>query len=401
MTDKEKLLMPFCIILLCIFAGCGSSETVLEDIEISKTDTIIKNKIESDTIYKDSSIIDTIYKDTVIHDTLIRDTIIKDTIIRDTIINDTTIVDTFIIKQNYYQNPIIHHSLADPSVIRGKDGLFYLYSTGRFVSIYKSQNLIDWTFAETVFDDETRPNINSGDVWAPDINYINGKYVLYYSQSVWGDEWGCGIGVAIADNPTGPFKNLGKLFTSLEMKARNSIDPFYIEDDGKKYLFWGSLRGIWGIELAEDGLSIKKGAVKTQIAGGGMEGTYIHKRNGYYYLFGSCGTCCNGLGSSYHITYGRATNLFGPYTTKDGKRTLDSQYEPFLYGSSFVAGPGHNAEFITDDKRQDWIIFHGYLRSDPDAGRIIFLNPVNWDGDWPYIENEKVVEKALKPVFVD
>ena len=400
----KKPLFVFILFITSIMAGCGSSETILEDVIINKNDTVIKDNIVSDTTYKDSIVKDTIYKDTIIQDTIIRDTIIRDTIIRDTIIENTTIVDTFVINLYNYQNPIINTSLPDPTIIRSKqDNYFYLYATEniRNTPIYKSKNLVDWDYVGTAFNEETRPNINKGSIWAPDINYINGKYVLYYSQSVWGDEWGCGIGVAIADNPAGPFKNLGKLFTSLEMKARNSIDPFYIEDNGKKYLFWGSLRGIWGIELAEDGLSIKKGAEKIQIAGGGMEGTYIHKRNGYYYLFGSCGTCCNGLGSSYHITYGRSTNLFGPYTTKDGGKTLDSQYEPFLYGSSFVVGPGHNAEFITDDKRQDWIIFHGYLRSDPDAGRIIFLNPVNWDGDWPYIKNEKVVEKALKPLFVD
>lgn len=49
------------------------------------------------------------------------------------------------------------------------------------------------------------------------------------------------------------------MFRSNEINVQNSIDPFYIEDAGKKFLFWGSFRGIYGIELSEDGLSVKQG----------------------------------------------------------------------------------------------------------------------------------------------
>ena len=85
------------------------------------------------------------------------------------------------------------------------------------------------------------------------------------------------------------------MFRSNEIGVQNSIDPFYIEDNGRKYLFWGSFRGIYGVELKEDGLAVKLGAEKKQIAGTAYEGTYIHKRNGYYYMFASTGTCCEGL----------------------------------------------------------------------------------------------------------
>ena len=49
--------------------------------------------------------------------------------------------------------------------------------------------------------------------------------------------------------------------------------------------FWGSFHGIYGTELTDDGLSLKKGAPIEQIAGTAYEGTYIHKRDGYYYWF--------------------------------------------------------------------------------------------------------------------
>ena len=59
-------------------------------------------------------------------------------------------------------------------------------------------------------------------------------------MSVWGGEWNCGIGCATADKPEGPFKDHGKMFRSNEINVQNSIDPFYIEEGGKKYLFWAA-----------------------------------------------------------------------------------------------------------------------------------------------------------------
>lgn len=82
---------------------------------------------------------------------------------------------------------------------------------------------------------------------------------MYYSLSKWGGGATCGIGVSVSDKPEGPFTDQGKLFRSNEIDVHNSIDPFYIEDNGKKYLFWGSWYGIWGIELTEDGLGLKGG----------------------------------------------------------------------------------------------------------------------------------------------
>ena len=218
-----------------------------------------------------------------------------------------------------YTNPVINTSLPDPTVIRADDGYFYLYATEdiRNLPIYRSRDLTVWQFVGTAFTDDTRPQWNKkGNMWAPDINKIGDKYVLYYSKSEWGGEWTCGIGAATADSPEGPFTDHGPLFISSEIGVRNSIDQFYIEDNGHKYLFWGSFHGIYGIELSDDGLSVKPGAVKKQVSGTFMEGTYIHKRGKYYYLFGSAGTCCEGARSTYRVTYGRSENLFGPYVDK-------------------------------------------------------------------------------------
>ena len=201
-----------------------------------------------------------------------------------------------------YRNPVVDYSLPDPSVIQGEDGYYYLYATEdiRNLPIHRSKNLVDWEFVGTAFTKETRPTFEpKGGLWAPDINRIGDNYVLYYSMSRWGQEWTCGIGVATADSPAGPFKDHGMMFRSNGIGIQNCIDPFYIEDEGKKYLFWGSFRGIYGAELTDDGLALKPGGEKRQIAGTAYEGTYIHKRDGYYYLFASTGTCCEGVKSTY------------------------------------------------------------------------------------------------------
>lgn len=301
-----------------------------------------------------------------------------------------------------FSNPVIDTSLPDPTVIRADDGHFYLYATEniRNLPIYRSDNLVDWTFVGTAFSKETRPQWNrKGNLWAPDINRINGKYVLYYSKSEWGGEWTCGIGVAVADRPEGPFEDRGALFISNEIGVQNSIDQFYIEDNGRKYLFWGSFRGIYGIELSDDGLSLKPGAVKQQVAGTFMEGSYIHKRGRYYYLFGSAGTCCEGAKSTYRVTVGRSESLFGPYLDKQGRPLMDNHYEVVVHKNRQVVGPGHNSEIITDDEGTDWMLMHGFKSNDPDAGRVVWLTRIDWKDGWPAVKDDQLPEHGKGPVF--
>jgi arabinan endo-1,5-alpha-L-arabinosidase len=303
-----------------------------------------------------------------------------------------------------YYNPVVDRSLPDPTIIKASDGYFYLYATEdiRNVPIYRSKDLVNWKFMHTVFDDTSRPRfVSGGGIWAPDINYINGQYVLYYSMSTWGGEWACGIGVATGARPYSYFKDRGKLFISSEIGVQNSIDPFYYEEeDGSKYLFWGSFRGIYAIELSDDGLSVKEGAVKRQVAGTMTEATYIYKHDGYYYLFGSAGSCCEGLRSTYRLVVARSKNLMGPYVDKNGKAAMNNNFSEVLRGSSTTVGPGHCSEIVEDDAGQTWIMYHGYMTSDVDNGRCLFLDQVQWDSrGWPYIVGERTSEGWDVPVI--
>lgn len=139
-----------------------------------------------------------------------------------------------------YHNPIVSSSLPDPTVTKADDGYFYLYATEniRNLPIYRSKDLVNWNYVGTVFTDSSRPQWNpQGGIWAPDVNVVNGRYMLYYSKSEWGGEWTCGIGIASATSPQGPFIDHGALFISQDIGIQNCIDPFYIEDHGRNTCF--------------------------------------------------------------------------------------------------------------------------------------------------------------------
>ncbi len=300
-----------------------------------------------------------------------------------------------------YSNPVSSLSLPDPTVIRADDGLFYLFATEdiRNTPIMRSSDLVNWELTGTAFTAETRPSFESGGgIWAPDINFINGQYVLYYAMSRWGGEWTCGIGIATAGRPEGPFTDRGKLFRSNEIGVQNSIDPFFIEDEGKKYLFWGSFHGIYAIELSYDGLSVRPGAEKRQVAGTAYEGVYIFKRDGYYYMFCSTGTCCEGVNSTYMTVVGRSENLFGPYLNRKGESMNDNRHEILIHGNEQFAGTGHNSEIITDKNGRTWMLYHAVDRKNP-RGRKLMLDEIQWKDDWPYVEGGTPSTKWIKPQF--
>jgi len=317
-------------------------------------------------------------------------------------LTESNIVDEVNKSVERYWNPVCALSLPDPSLIRAQDGCFYLYATEDIanIPIMKSKDLVAWEYIGSVFNKSNRPDfVQNGGLWAPDINYIQGKYILYYSMSVWGGVSTCGIGVAVSNTPYGSFVDNGKLFISSEIDVKNSIDPCFVEDNGKKYLFWGSFYGIYAIELSDDGFSIKQGAQKIKVAGTAFEGTYVYKRNGYYYLFASIGTCCEGVNSTYKLVVTRSENLLSGYKDKTGKSMINNGYSIMIGSNDNFVGNGHCSEIIQDDNGNDWILCHGVDVKYPDK-RVLLLNQLKWNNEgWPYIENSSPKLFHESPVF--
>ena len=302
-----------------------------------------------------------------------------------------------------YKNPVIAEDAPDPSVIRGNDGYYYLFSTAEHV--YRSTDLTTWEYLRQTFDGGKRPTFVEGvDVyWAPCVTKQDGRYVLYFALSKWGGGDTASIGVATSDKPEGPYSIVGdgKLFTSAEVGVNNSIDPNYIEYNGHKYIVWGSWNGIWLIELTDDGLAVKNIKRKRQIAGTRFEAPYIYRRGNYFYLFCSIGACCEGERSTYETVVGRASSLFGPYYTKDGKTMMDNNCEIFLTSNTPCIAPGHNSRIIEDEEGRTWMTYHGYLRSDPNRGRVVWLDEVKWTkNNWPYIEEKGASSETLEAPVV-
>ncbi len=204
--------------------------------------------------------------------------------------------------------------------------------------------------------------------------------------------------MAVSEKPEGPFKDLGKLMRSNEIGVQNSIDPFYIEDEGKKYIFWGSFHGIYAIELSDDGLTLKPDAEKILVAGTAYEGTYILKKDKFYYLFASTGTCCEGVKSTYKTVYGRSDKLFGPYLDKQGKSMSDNFHEIMIGGNERFVGTGHNSEIVEDQLGKSWILYHAVDKINP-KGRVLLLDEVKWKDEWPYVEGNSPALNYTKPSF--
>lgn len=287
-------------------------------------------------------------------------------------------------QNNTFTNPVYNYDSPDPSIQRGQDGTFYCYATN--CQTRKSKDLVTWSNLGGVF---STPSWNGGGyaVWATDVNYVDGEYLMYYALALWGNTSETGIGVAKGTSPE-KFKDVGKMFRSKEIGVKNSIDACYVEEGDKKYLVWGSFHDIYIAELTQDGLQVKDFNKKTKIAGGAFEGAMIHKRGGYYYLFASVGSCCEGKNSTYKTVVGRSSRLTGPYVNKQGGTMFDNNYTTIIRGNSIWAGPGHNSEIITDDNGDDWIMYHAYKAADEDRGRVLMLDKITWDAQgWPSVND--------------
>lgn len=320
------------------------------------------------------------------------------------------------IENTTYKNPVWNHDFPDPNLVKSPDGYFYAYSTqvnlnedgmGRYVvPILRSKDLVNWTLVGDAFNSKPDWKRDGGSIWAPDVTYYKGRYIMFYSYSFW-DDPNPGIGMAVSDSPQGTFKDLGKLFLSKEVGVDNSIDPFLMIDKDKPYLIWGSFHGIYGIPLSEDATELA--GRKFKIADNHYEGSYIYKHGKYYYYFGSKGSCCNGAASTYRVEVGRSLSMKGPYVDKEGRQLLHGGGSLLLSansGETGFLGPGHNGDIEKDDRGQTWIVYHAIDKSQPahkngkGTRRVMLLDKVIWKDGWPEIENNQPsVTPRPAPVF--
>ncbi|HEU5015658.1 MAG TPA: family 43 glycosylhydrolase [Roseiflexaceae bacterium] len=321
-------------------------------------------------------------------------------------------------------------SCADPTVIKGQtpgDNYWYLYCTkdplndqdrapgGDFnfhnISMHRSLDLVHWTYMGDAFSTVPSWGEATSGMWAPEVDYFNGKYYLYYTMTdvkpatsgVANCDSDSAIGVATSASPTGPWTDHGSPVVAPRQNGSGcnffwTYDPdVIVAQDGQKYIYYGSYYGgIQARPLSADGFSTTAATAVQVTIPNRYEGTEVVFHDGYYYLFGSAANCCNGPLTGYSIFAGRSTSPTGPFVDKQGVSLLAGRVggTPVISmnGNRWV-GPGHNTVF-KDFDGQWWTIYHAIDQNDPyfadpNPGRInkrpALLDALDWIDGWPTV----------------
>lgn len=286
-----------------------------------------------------------------------------------------------------YRNPVLHADYSDPDVIRvGED--FYLTSSSfnctPGLPILHSRDLVNWRIVNHALKNLPHPRyseVQPGQgVWAPSIRHHDGKFWIFFPTP---DE---GIYLTTTAHPAGEWSA-----PHLMLAGKGLIDPCpFWDDDGKAYLihaYAGSRAGIRNKlhlrPMAPDGSrTLGKGKVVFEInpALPALEGPKLHKRNGWYYISAPAGGVATGWQSIF-----RSRNIHGPYE----ERIVLAQR------GTAINGPHQGA--LVDTPEGDWWFVHF---QDKDLyGRIVHLQPVRWEDDWPLIGEAQDDAKVGRPVL--
>lgn len=292
--------------------------------------------------------------------------------------------------QTAYQNPVIPGDYPDPSIIRVGDDYYATATTSEWAPLFPilhSRDLVNWTNTGNVF--QKRPDWAVGNFWAPEIARIGNKYFIYYVGRKRNGP--LSIAVATADQPTGPYTDHGPMIG----QDAGSIDPVPVEDEnGRLHLIWkedGNSRNqptpLWIQPLSADGTRLT-GEMREILRndpqsweGRVIEGPFVIRRNGYFYLFYAGNACC-GRGCHYGVGVARAKNLLGPWEKNPNN--------PLVVDNAIWKCPGHGS--LVQDQRGDYyFLYHAYHADDfVYAGRQAVLDKVEFSaGGWPVINQGK------------
>ena len=296
-------------------------------------------------------------------------------------------------------NPIWRESWPDPTVWQAEDGTYYALCTGLRRTL-TSKDLFNWeVINSSVISPDTRGEIRdiARHFWAPDVVTIRGQRLLYIT--LYNSAKDSSIGVLKEVSPNN-FEFHGVITRSTETGIIDTIDPEVVVDEkrGKVWLFFGSIGKIHRVELASDGLSLKKKAKYIHVAGLAQkqsrsrakvfEGCYLHRRNGYWYMFVSAGWYKD---HTYKLLVGRSRKLTGTFRDREGRPLTEGYATPVIVSEKgdFFYGPGHCGEIFTKDNK-DYIFYHCHNRDVKPHMRPLMLQELKWDKQgWPYVEGGK------------
>lgn len=262
------------------------------------------------------------------------------------------------------------------------DGKFWIFPTGdrtdRFVA-WESDDLAKWQRRGVLL---TRSDIKwLGDdqapahfLWAPDMVRTGDHWLLYYSVGPQRPT-PSRLGVAICAAPEGPCTDSGKPLLTGTIDVFEAIDPAVFNDpkSGVRYLYSGGSNGarLRVFVLGTDGTTLDHEVPVDQPVNF-TEGSFMHERNGVYYLSYSHG---NWQGSSYSVHYATAPSPVGPWTYRG----------PILTSTVRYKGPGHHSFIVDPATGKTLIVYHRWEGQDgggPFKGqRRIAIAPVEYSAD--------------------
>ena len=237
-------------------------------------------------------------------------------------------------KFSFTGNPLVHDNYtADPATVvvgntlylftghdeayedqKGWEGQYGFNITGWLC--YSTKDMKTWTDHGIVMT-PTDFAWGKGEAWASQMVEKDGKYYYYVTVQA-GEPYNCkAIGVAVSDNPTGPYKDaLGKPLIEDKMTDNgprgwwNDIDPtVLIDDDGTPYLCWGN-GSCFMVRLKKNMIELDDEIHNISVPQY-TEGPWLHKANGWYYLTYA------GMGQGGEdIRYAMAKTPYGPWEAK-------------------------------------------------------------------------------------
>lgn len=271
--------------------------------------------------------------------------------------------------------PYIH----DPSTIAECEGKYYTFGTGGGGLISDD----GWSWHSGA----ERP----GGGAAPDVMKIGDRYLIIYGATGGGLGGGHNGRILTMWNKTLDPKSPDFKFTtpvevaaSDGMEDNDAIDPSLLLDPttGRLWVSYGTYFGtIRLIELDPKTGERVKGNKEQDIAID-CEATDLLYRDGWYYLLGTHGTCCDGVNSTYNIVVGRAKSVTGPYLDNVGRDMYHGGGKMVIAAGDRVCGPGHFGRTVIDEGIE---IMSCHYEADFDrSGRsVLGIRPLLWKNGWP------------------
>jgi arabinan endo-1,5-alpha-L-arabinosidase len=272
--------------------------------------------------------------------------------------------------------PYIH----DPSTLAECDGKWYTFGTGGGGIISDD----GWSWHSGA----DRP----GGGAAPDMMKIGDRYLCIYGATGGGLFGGHNGRILTMWNKTlDPKSPDFKWSTAIEvassdgMEDCDAIDPCLLLDPttGRLWATYGTYFGnIRLIELDPKTGERVKGNVEKDVAID-CEASALMYRDGWYYLLGTHGTCCDGVNSTYNIVVGRSRSVEGPYVDNVGRDMFHGGGRMVIAAGDRATGAGHFGSTVIDEG-VEVMSFHWEADFEVSGRSVLAVRPLLWKNGWPY-----------------